>query len=266
MTSLENDSELEREARRQAERTVEALVAAYPTAPPIAALLQKMGVGAKQAHIARLPEPGVELLMWRLKGESEPNRALLLILRILSHPDYIAMLPSGRDCPLLHYSARRKWNEAAAQWSKLNDPKATTWLRCERRLLLRRTPQAVQFVIERKDLDVQFDPVAQKLVPARQETVHPWGPKDRQSLFDWFPNLTLKGLVDGLRAPLRQLQAAPAYRNHGGADAYVHNAPLFVSNMEIFMHDKKKPVESKEDPNKGFVTWLSNTLRAANTK
>jgi hypothetical protein len=196
-----------------------------------------------------------------MKAETDVRRALSLSYALFTHADFIATVPAERSCPIAIYQARRKWNDAAKQWAQLNDPKGQTWLRCDRKLMLRRTQQGICFQIERKDLDVRFDPKEQKLVPVRVEVTEPITFQNLDQVVARFPNLTAKQVVDGLRVPTRYFHHNA--RPRAAPDAYVANAPLFVSNMEIFMQDKKKAVEEKEDPNKGFVTWLSNTLRSA---
>jgi hypothetical protein len=265
MGRFDNDSDLEQQARRQAELIFDAIGAAHAAPATMSSLFQKIGIGATPSRAVPIPEPGCELLLWRLRSETKLDRAMQLAARLLAHPSFMANLPSDRDCPILVYQARRKWNEAAAAWATLGDPKATTWLRCDRRLLLRHTPKAAQLIVERNDLEVHHDPTEQKLVPVRHQNTRPVQPSDSAQLVDWFPNLTLKLFVDGMRAPTRLL-SGQGHSSRGHADAYVHNAPLFVNDMGIFMQEKVKPKEEKEDPNKGFVTWLSNTLRAANNK
>ncbi len=258
----ESDNELESRARAQAEAIFAAQALLYAQPP----LLSRMGLQkAPAAPRTAVPKPGRELLLWCMKRETDLDRALQRAFGLLSHPGLVATVPTDRDCPILTYQGRRKWNDAAAEWAKRNDPTAQVWLRAERRLVLRRQGEQVHLLIERKDLDARFDTAEQKLVPVRVEGFEPVRMETRILLSERFPNVSVKALVDGLRHPTRAF-AQPAARSRSAADAYVANAPLFVTNMEVYMQEKKKPVAEKEDPNKGFVTWLSNTLKAANNK
>jgi hypothetical protein len=258
----QSDAELENLARAQAEAIAEAQAAAHAEAPSTNSLFVKMGLSKAAPSAPQfIPKPGRELLIWRIKAETDVRRALTLSYTLFNHPDFIATVPAERSCPIAVYQARRKWNDAAKQWTQLGDPKGQTWLRCDRKLMLRRTGQGVSLQIERKDLDVSFDPKEQKLVPVRVEITEPVTFQTLDQVLARFPNLTAKQVVDGMRVPTRFFHHN--LRPRAAPDAYVANAPLFVSNMEIFMQDKKKVVEEKDDPNKGFVTWLSNTLRTS---
>ena len=269
MDAPQTDIDLETKARAQAESILQAQAEQLSEVPAVAAFFtavtNALGVAKPPApKVTQVPKPGRELLLWHMRGQPDLQSAAALAYTLLEHPAFVATVPPDRECPILTYQVRRKWNDAAQQWAAVRDAKARTSLECDRRLVLRRRGGKVELCCARKDLDISFDPKTQQLVPVRIEGCEPIHHANFAQVTALFPNLTVRLLADGLLAPTQFLPRAG--RSAASPDAYVATAPLFVSNMEVYMTDKKKKKDDKDDPNKGFVTWLSNTLKQSGAK
>ncbi len=265
--AVETESDLEAKARAQAEAIAQAqaLALASSQRSPMQIFFQNLGRTLRlskeqvSASVVSVQKPGRELLLWQMKQSADIATALDIAFTLFEDARFINTVPLGRDCPVVEFNAQRKWNEAAAEWSKMGGGTAETWLRCDRKLVLRRQGSAVALFVSYKDLCVRFDQKAGKLVPVRVELVEPIDRKKFKLLLDKFPSLNPTQLAEGLRVPTR---AFARDGRRGVPDAYVHQGPL-VANLEVFFLDRKKKKEDKDDPGKGFISWLSGLLKTA---
>lgn len=258
---METDNELESQARAQA--------AAIAAAQDLALANQTgfwrqvgRAFGVKNTAPEVLEQkPGRELLLWQMKQTSDLKAALPLAYTLLEEARFMNTVPNERECPIHLFQARRKWNDAAKEWAHIGGGDKQVWLRCDRKLILRKQNGVVRLVISRKDLCAKYDTKAAKLVPTRVENIEVIDASRMGEIIEKFPNLTVAYLVEGLRVPTRYFNSA----QRGRADAYVSDGPI-LPGFELYLMDKKKHPVKEEDPSKGLATWLASVLKSSAAK
>ena len=261
---METDSELESQARAQA--------AAIATAQDLA-LANRTAMQSFWRSVGRVfgikdltPEiqeqkPGRELLLWQMKQTSDIKSALVLGYTLLEEDRFMNSVPNERECPIHLFQARRKWNDAAKEWAQMGGGDKQAWLRCDRKLMLRKQNGVVRMLISRKDLCVKYDTKVAKLVPVRVENTEVIDASRMAEISEKFPNLTVAHLVEGMRVPTRFFTT----NRSGRADAYVADGPI-LPGFELYLMDKKKKPAKEEDPSKGLATWLASVLKSSAAK
>ena len=262
---LESDSELELQARAQALAIAQAQALAKQSKLQVfmRAAAQYLRLAPEEVEPAPLAHrPGRELLLWQIRQAERMDEAMPLAFELLGEARFIDTVPEGRDCAIAYHEDRRTWNEAARQWSTAGGGQNVAWLRCDRRLLLRRQGRQVAFYVIFKDLNAHFDPHAGKLVPVRNEGTRPVGPEDSAWLLSNLPGLTPYLLAEGLRAPARALMVG--FDSRRAQDAYVANGPLRIRMEELTEGSRQKPRElsKSEEVGRGFAAWLATLIKA----
>ena len=262
---LESDSELEQQARAQAEAIAQARSLAQRTKLQLffSAVGQYLRIAPEPQEIpVSAQRPGRELLLWQMRQCEAMEDGLPIAFELIGDARFIVTVPEGRDCPIAFHEARRTWNEAAREWSGRGGGQYAAWLRCDRKLLLRREGPEVTFWVAFKDLEARFDPAAGKLAPVRSEGVRPIGEEDLAVLVALFPNLNPYLLAEGMRAPARALMAG--FDKRKAQDAYVANGPLRIRLDDIADPNQQRPRElsKSEEVGRGFAAWLATLIKA----
>ena len=261
---METDSELESQARAQAAAIAAAQDLALANQTAAQSFWRSVGrvFGVKDlTPEVVIQKPGRELLLWQMKQNADLKTALPLAYTLLEEGRFMNTVPNERECPIHVFQARRKWNDAAKEWAQMGGGDKQAWLRCDRKLMLRKQNGVVRIVISRKDLCVKYDTKAAKLVPVRVENTEVIDSTKMAEIIEKFPNLTVVHLVEGMRVPTRYFNSS----QKGRADAYVADGPI-LPGFELYLMDKKKKTAKDEDPSKGLATWLASVLKSSAAK